>query len=118
MLPTIADGDEIMVDTGDRRVTSRGGIFVVRVDGALMVKRVARAGLGLSIRSDNPAWPGIEDATARGAEVIGRVVWLGRALRSYGGTAVRRVLAVMLNLFQHPFLPIRCTPFRHDGPCN
>ncbi|RIA37638.1 peptidase S24-like protein [Hephaestia caeni] len=81
MLPTIADGDEIMVDTGDRRVTSRGGIFVVRVDGALMVKRVARAGLGLSIRSDNPAWPGIEGEAARGAEVIGRVVWLGRALR-------------------------------------
>src|SRR3546814_15243407 len=75
------DGLRILVDTGDGRVTSRGGIFVVRVDGALMVKRVARAGLGLSIRSDNPAWPGIEDATARGAEVIGRVVWLGRALR-------------------------------------
>src|SRR3546814_6527311 len=55
MLPTIADGDEIMVDTGDRRVAARGGILVVRVDGALMVKRVARAGLGRSIRSDNPA---------------------------------------------------------------
>src|SRR3546814_16530825 len=103
MLPTIADGDEIMVDTGDRRVTSRGGIFVVRVDGALMVKRVARAGLGLSIRSDNPAWPGIEDATARGAEVSGRVVWLGRALREDGGTDVRRVMAVMVKRLHHTF---------------
>src|SRR3546814_15271627 len=106
MLPTIADGDEIMVDTGDRRVTSRGGIFVVRVDGALMVKRVARAGLGLSIRSDNPAWPGIEDATARGAEVHGRVVWLGRALGADGGTEVSRGMAVMLYVFEHAFIPI------------
>ncbi|HVI99780.1 MAG TPA: S24 family peptidase [Sphingomonas sp.] len=81
MAPTIADGDEIMVDTSDRRVTSRGGIFVVRVEGALMVKRVARDGLGLAIRSDNPAWPAIEGQAAREAEVVGRVVWLGRTLR-------------------------------------
>lgn len=81
MLPTIADGDEILVDTSDRRVTSRPGIFVVRLDGALMVKRVARDGLGLAIRSDNPAYPAIDGAAARGAEMIGRVVWLGRALR-------------------------------------
>src|SRR3546814_18216768 len=63
MLPTIADGDEIMVDTGDRRLTSRRGISVVRGDAALMVKRAAHAGLGLSIRSANPASPGNEDST-------------------------------------------------------
>ncbi|MCM8729486.1 helix-turn-helix transcriptional regulator [Hephaestia sp. GCM10023244] len=80
MMPTIADGDEIMVDTHDRRVTSRGRIFVIRLDGVLLVKRVARAGLGLAIRSDNPAYPPIEDETARRAELVGRVVWLGRAL--------------------------------------
>jgi phage repressor protein C with HTH and peptisase S24 domain len=80
MVPTIADGDEILVDTSDRQVTSRGGIFVVRLDGVLMVKRVARDGLGLAIRSDNPAYPAITGAAARGAEIVGRVVWLGRAL--------------------------------------
>ncbi len=81
MVPTIADGDEILVDVSDRRVTSRGGIFVVRLDGVLMVKRVARDGLGLAIRSDNPAYPAITGEAAKGAEVVGRVVWLGRALR-------------------------------------
>ena len=81
MLPTIADGDEILIDTSDRRVTSRGGIFVVRLDGALIVKRIARDGLGLTIRSDNPAYGAIEGDMARKAEIIGRVVWLARALR-------------------------------------
>jgi repressor LexA len=81
MLPTIADGDEILIDRSDRRVTSRGGIYVIRMDGALIVKRVARDGLGLAIRSDNPAYPAIAGDAARGAEIIGRVVWLGRAVR-------------------------------------
>src|SRR3546814_17119311 len=38
------------------------------------------------------------------------------AFRSYGGTEVRRVLAVMLNLFHHPFLPFRSHCLRNDGP--
>ena len=80
MHPTIADGDEILVDTSARRVTTRGGIFVVRLNSALMVKRVARDGLGLAIRSDNPAYPSLAGEAARGTEIVGRVVWLGRAL--------------------------------------
>ena len=41
MAPTLHDGDEIMVDHDDGASRLRDGIYVLRLDGALMVKRVA-----------------------------------------------------------------------------
>jgi hypothetical protein len=79
MAPTLADGDEILVDADRRRVGPRGGLFVLRLDGAVMVKRLLEAGAGVEVCSDNPAYPTRLCAGAE-AEVIGRVVWLGRAL--------------------------------------
>jgi phage repressor protein C with HTH and peptisase S24 domain len=76
MAPTILDGDELLVDRGDRRVRATGAIFVVRRDDTLLVKRISRAGGCFRIVSDNPDWPPIEADTL---DVIGRVVWLSRA---------------------------------------
>src|ERR1700754_1349502 len=42
MLPTLRDGDEILVDERDARERLRDGVYVLRVDGALMVKRLVR----------------------------------------------------------------------------
>ena len=78
MEPTIADGDQIVVDERDVRVTANPAVFVLRVDGVLLVKRVSRAGGGVRVASDNPAYPAF---VADGAEIIGRVVWLARVLR-------------------------------------
>lgn len=78
MEPTIADGDQIVVDERDRRITANPAIFVLRLDGALLVKRVSRAGQGVRVASDNPAYPAFETDDA---EIIGRVVWLSRVLR-------------------------------------
>lgn len=78
MLPTIADGDRIVIDERDRRVSVSPAIFVLRRDGALLVKRVAKGAGGFVISSDNPAYPPI---TAPNVDVIGRVVWLSRTLR-------------------------------------
>lgn len=78
MEPTIADGDQIVVDERDRRITANPAIFVLRVDGALLVKRVSRGAAGVRIESDNPAYPAF---VAVDAEIIGRVVWLARVLR-------------------------------------
>jgi phage repressor protein C with HTH and peptisase S24 domain len=78
MEPTIADGDELLVDRGDRRVGSRGGIFVIRLDDMLMVKRVSRQAGCYRVASDNPEFATTE---ADALDVIGRVVWLSRALR-------------------------------------
>ncbi|MDP5280259.1 S24 family peptidase [Sphingomonas sp. DG1-23] len=79
MEPTLSDGDEILVDRDRREVRGKGGIFVIRLDGALMVKRLRVAVGGVEVVSDNPAWP---TRLCRGGEVevIGRVAWLGRAL--------------------------------------
>ena len=78
MLPTIADGDTLVVDARDRTVGPRPAIFVLRHDDLLLVKRVSRRTDGIVIASDNPAYP---DILASRADIIGRVVWLSRALR-------------------------------------
>ena len=80
MEPLIHDGDALFVDTGDRRLSSRAGVFVLRIDDALLVKRVARIGLEVRVTSDNPATPAIALLRADRVEVVGRVVRLARAL--------------------------------------
>ncbi len=85
MLPTLSEGDEILVDRGDAADRLRDGIYVLRVEEALLVKRIALnpAGLGgrrLSIRSDNPAYPDWEECDPATVEIIGRVIWVGRRM--------------------------------------
>ena len=82
MAPTLADGDDILVDRGDGAERLRDGIYVLRLEGALVVKRLALgpAAGRVSIRSDNPAYPSWSDCDPAGIEVVGRVVWTGRRL--------------------------------------
>jgi repressor LexA len=79
MLPTLADGDEILVDRDRRRVEGRGGVFVIRLDGELMVKRLRTGVGGIEVISDNPEWE-TRVVAARSLDVVGRVAWLGRAI--------------------------------------
>jgi phage repressor protein C with HTH and peptisase S24 domain len=81
MLPTLADGDQILVDTDDRE-RLRDGIYVLRTDDALLVKRLSvnPATRRLTIRSDNDAYPSWDDCDPAAVSVIGRVVWVGRRL--------------------------------------
>jgi phage repressor protein C with HTH and peptisase S24 domain len=82
MVPTLADGDEILVDRGDAGERLRDGIYVIRIEDALVVKRVAPhpAGRSLSIRSDNEAYPSWPDCDPESVEIVGRVVWVGRRI--------------------------------------
>lgn len=82
MVPTLADGDDILVDQGDGALRLRDGIYVLRLDDALMVKRlgVNPAARRLSIRSDNPAYPDWEDCDPATVTIIGRVIWVGRRM--------------------------------------
>ena len=82
MAPTLADGDEILVDRGDSGGRLRDGIYVLRIDDALVVKRLAinPAARTVSIRSDNPAYPGWPDCDLTAIQVVGRVVWAGRRI--------------------------------------
>jgi len=81
MQPALNDGDDIMVDKGAALKPLRDGIHVIRIDGVLMVKRLARAPGGrLSVLSDNPAYPSWPDRDPAEVQVVGRVVWVGRRL--------------------------------------
>jgi phage repressor protein C with HTH and peptisase S24 domain len=79
MTPTVSDGDHILVDTADN-LRLRDGVYVIRNEGALMVKRLSvnPATRKLSIKSDNPAYPTWSDCPSDSVDVIGRVVWVGR----------------------------------------
>lgn len=72
MEPQLNDGDQLIVDTSDRRPGKAARVYVIRVDGALMVKRVRAGADGLEAVSDNPDAPPVPDLPI---EVVGRVVW-------------------------------------------
>jgi hypothetical protein len=82
MAPTLNDGDEILVDGGDSAERLRDGIYVLRIDDALVVKRLAVSpGRRVAVRSDNDAYPGWPDCDLASIDIVGRVVWAGRRIR-------------------------------------
>jgi len=80
MSPMLSDGDDILVDQSDGSEALRDGIYVLRRDDALMVKRLAVHPTTrlVTIKSDNPAYPEWPDCDPSGLAIIGRVVWAGR----------------------------------------
>ena len=80
MSPTLYDGDDILVDLGDCGDRMRDGIYVLRVDDALVVKRLALNPMGrrVTVQSDNPAYPDWPDCGMEEIHCIGRVIWSGR----------------------------------------
>lgn len=82
MAPTLGDGDEILVDQGDAAERLRDGIYVLRREDVLMVKRLAPdpSGRTVTVRSDNEAYPSWSGLKLSSIEIVGRVVWCGRKL--------------------------------------
>ena len=82
MAPTLGDGDEILVDGGDTADRLRDGIYVLRLDDSLMVKRLAinPTARSITIVSDNPAYPTWPDRNPGEIRVIGRAIWVGRRI--------------------------------------
>ena len=81
--PTLHDGDEDMADLNNGQSRLRDGIYVLRMDDMLSVKRVAiePQGKRVSVLSDNPAYPSWRGLEKRTINIVGRVLWFGRALR-------------------------------------
>jgi phage repressor protein C with HTH and peptisase S24 domain len=82
MAPTLNAGDDILVDLGDAGDRLRDGIYVLRIDDALVVKRLALNPLGrrVTIQSDNPAYADWPDCGLDKVNCIGRVIWSGRRI--------------------------------------
>lgn len=82
MYPTLADGDDIMVDRSVAGTQLRDGIYVLQREDTLVVKRIAvhPANRRLTISSDNSSYPTWQDCAPDTVTVIGRVVWAGRRI--------------------------------------
>lgn len=82
MYPTIQNGDLILVDMNQYQL-KREAIYVLRIEGALMAKRVQRRPEGgFNIISDNKNYPpfSVSRYEADSLQVLGRVVWFGRTV--------------------------------------
>lgn len=78
MEPTLLDGDQVLVDRSKANL-SFDGLFVLRFDDALHVKRIGRStqrGHVLVI-SDHPSYPTL-DMPKADLSPLGRVLWYGR----------------------------------------
>lgn len=82
MFPALSDGDDILVDRGDAAARLRDGVYVLRMDDALLVKRIALNPVSrtIAVMSDNPAYPSWPECDPAAVEIIGRVVWAGRRI--------------------------------------
>ncbi len=83
MSPVLQDGDNILVN--HTATTPMDGIYVIRMDEQVLVKRLQRLhGQQLKVISENPSYTSFEVPSApddqRGFDIIGRVVWYGRQL--------------------------------------
>ncbi len=95
MTPIICDGDDLLVDrtievqsgqVQSGQMTKKSGIFVLRMDDVLMVKRVQidpdmpPETSQYSIISENPEFPSWHNVDSKDVRLIGRVIWFGRNL--------------------------------------
>lgn len=82
MTPTLTDGDDIMVDHGDGADRLRDGIYVIRKDDEVMVKRleIEKGKRNFTVISDNPMYARKPQISSDGVEIIGRVVWAGKRI--------------------------------------
>ncbi len=74
MSPVINNGDQVLID---RKAVTGDGVFLIRIDSELMVKRVQRIpGIGLEIISDNKSYKSYQLPPEK-VEIIGRKIWVG-----------------------------------------
>ena len=81
MVPTLNDGDIVLVD-GAKTSGSFDGLFVINFDGTLHIKRLARGSKPGTVRilSDNSAYYPPVDANIDDLHIVGRVRWAAGAV--------------------------------------
>ena len=81
MEPTLYKGDHVLVDLQNTAL-AQPGLFVLRLDESLMVKRVQKLIKSGNVRviSDNPRYEAEEISDENRISVIGRVIWIGRSV--------------------------------------
>lgn len=81
MWETLHDGDKVLVNRGEKRIV-KPGIYILAYEGELLVKRCQRNlnDGSVMVSSDNPAYQSFIVNDPDKLNVLGRVVWIGRAL--------------------------------------
>jgi phage repressor protein C with HTH and peptisase S24 domain len=81
MLPTLHDGDRVLVDMSQKTV-SHEGLYLLQSENGLMAKRLSDYQGSLRVVSDNPEFESRTiEASARDANPIaGKIVWCARAV--------------------------------------
>lgn len=82
MAPTLNDGDDLLVDRSDGDDRLRDGLYVLRLDDRLLVKRLTLHPIKrrLTVQSDHPAHADWPDVALEEIAVVGRVIWAGRRM--------------------------------------
>lgn len=79
MLPTINDGDLILIDRSQRRIIEQDALWAHTVGDLGGIKRLRLRGRKVIILSDNPAVPP-DEADVEELNIVGRVVFVGRRI--------------------------------------
>lgn len=81
MEPTLFHGDTIMFDFSQRQF-SKDGIYAIRYDGDVQVKRVSLnpSTKTVSVISDNPRYPSYHGLSPESVDIIAKIIWSARRM--------------------------------------
>lgn len=74
MIPTLNDGDWVLVDVSNNFISS-DGLYLIRMSTGLAVKRLQAGLSGIAIKSDNPSYSALS-AEIGEVQIVGKVVYI------------------------------------------
>ena len=79
MYPTLRDGDEVLIQRYLANESPRDGLYVIRADAGLLVRRIALEPTRnrIAVLTDNPTYPNWDGLPRNGVQILGRVIWAG-----------------------------------------
>ncbi|MCH4150637.1 MAG: S24 family peptidase [Sphingobium sp.] len=82
MYPTLRDGDEVLIQRYLANENPRDGLYVIRADTGLLVRRIALepARNRIAVLTDNPNYPNWDGLIRNAIQIVGRVIWIGMQL--------------------------------------
>mgnify|MGYP001293338834 CR=1 FL=1 len=82
MEPTLHDGDEVFIQRYQANENPRDGVYVIRADTLLLVRRIALEPMRgrISVLTDNPAYPAWNGLARNAVQIVGKVVWAGKRI--------------------------------------
>mgnify|MGYP001397695563 FL=1 len=79
MYPTLRNGDEVLIQRYLANENPRDGLYVIRADAGLLVRRIALEPTRnrIAVLTDNPTYPSWDGLLRNGVQIVGRVIWAG-----------------------------------------